>query len=74
MADIHAVVDAAGPHLSLHNKNKLLELLKEFEEMFDGILGDWKTEPVSFELKKGAKPYNGRPYPVPTIRKERTIK
>ena len=73
-ADLQAVVDAAGPHLSLHDKNKLLELLKEFEELFDGTLGDWKTEPVSFELKEGAKPYHGRPYPVPNIRKQTTIK
>ena len=49
-ADLQAVVDATGPHLSLHDKNKLLELLKEFEELFDGTLGDWRTEPVSFEL------------------------
>ena len=68
------MVDATGPHLSLHDKNKLLELLKEFEELFDGTLGDWRTEPVSFELKEGAKPYHGRPYPVPKIRKETTIK
>ena len=73
-ADLQAVVDATGPHLSLHDKNKLLELLKEFEELFDGTLGDWRTEPVSFELKEGAKPYHGRPYPVPKIRKETTIK
>jgi hypothetical protein len=54
--DLQAVVDATGPHLSLQDKNKLLELLKEFEELFDGTLGDWKTEPVSSELKDGAKP------------------
>ena len=53
-ADLRAVVDATGPHLSLQDKNKLLELLKEFEELFDGTLGDWKTEPVSFELKDDA--------------------
>ena len=48
--------------------------MKEFEELFNGMLGDWKTEPVSFELKEGAKSYHGRPYPVPKIRKETTIK
>ena len=53
-ADLQAVVDATGPHHSLHDKNKLLELLKELEELFNGTLGDWRTEPVSFELKKGA--------------------
>ena len=73
-ADLQEVVDAIRPHLSLHKKNKLLELLKEFEELFDGTLGDWKTELVSFELKEGAKPYHGRPYPVPKLHKETTIK
>ncbi len=43
--------------------------------MFDGTLGDWKTKPVNFELKEGAQPYHGRPFPVPqnhraTLRKE----
>ncbi len=41
---------------------------------FDRTLGDWRTEPLSFELKEGAKPYHGRPYPVPKIRKGTTIK
>ena len=37
----------------------------EFEDLFDGTLGDWKTEPVSFELKEGSKPYHGRAFPIP---------
>ena len=61
-------------HTSVSMTKKSLELLKEFEELFDRTLGDWRTEPVSFELKEGAKPYHGRPYPVPKIRKETTIK
>ena len=35
-ADLQAVVDVTGPHLSLHEKNKLLELLKEFEDCSTG--------------------------------------
>ena len=73
-ADLHAVVDTTGPHLSLQDKNKLLELLIELEELFDGTLGDWKTEHVSFELKESAKPYHVRSYPVPNICKQTTIK
>jgi hypothetical protein len=64
-ADLQAVVEATGPHLSLHDESKLLELLKEFEEPFDGTLRNWKTEHVSFELKEGVTPYHGRPYPDP---------
>eukprot|EP00804_Cyclotella_cryptica_P003901 CCRYP_015772-RA/>CCRYP_015772-RA protein AED:0.38 eAED:0.38 QI:0/0/0/1/0/0/3/0/296 len=41
---------------------------------FDGTLGDWNTDPVSLELKEGAKPYHGRPFPVPKIHKETIIK
>jgi hypothetical protein len=67
-------LEASGPHLSLHNKSKLLELLKEFEELFDETLGDWKREAVSFELKEGVTPYHDRPYPVPKMRKTTTIK
>jgi hypothetical protein len=73
-ADLQSVVSTNCTHISLQDQNKLLELLTEFEELFDGTLGDWKTEPVSFELKEGAKPYHGRPYPVPKSRKETTIK
>ena len=40
-ADLQAVVDATGPHLSLQDKNKLLEVLREFEELFNGILCHW---------------------------------
>ena len=38
-ADLQAVVDATGPHLSLQDKNKLLELLKEFENLRNCLTG-----------------------------------
>jgi hypothetical protein len=44
------------------HSNSLLALLLEFEELFDGMLRDWKLPTVSFELKDGVKPYHGRPY------------
>jgi len=73
-ADLQSVVDTNCKHLSLDERQSLLDLLNEFEDLFDGTLGDWKTEPVSFELKEGAKPYHGRPYPVPKVHKETTKK
>ncbi len=48
----------------------MLDLLTKYEDLFDGTLGDWNTEPVSFDLKEGAKPYHGRAYPVPHKHKE----
>ena len=61
-------------NLSLQDQNKLLELLTEYEEFFDGTLGDWNTECVSFELKEGTKPYHCRPFPIPKSHKETTMK
>ena len=52
----------------------LLELLTEFQELFDGTLGDWNTEHLSFELKEGMKSYHGRSFPVPTSHKATIIK
>jgi hypothetical protein len=48
----------------------LLKLLTEFQDCFNGILGDWDTEPVSLKLREGAKPYHGRPFPTPKVNKE----
>ena len=45
-------------------QKQLLEVLTWFEDLFDGTLGDWNTEPVSFDLKEGSKPYHGRAYPI----------
>ncbi len=49
-AVLQSVVSTNCAHLSLQDQNTLLELLTEFEELFDGTLGDWITDPVSFEF------------------------
>jgi hypothetical protein len=52
----------------------LLSLLLDYEPLFDGTLGDWNRPPVSIELKDGAKPYHGRPYPIPQVHKATLMK
>ena len=52
------VVDNNCKHLTIDQRNKLLRLLIQYEELFDGTLGDWKGELVNFELKSDAKPYH----------------
>ena len=71
-ADLPAIVSTCT-HLSQNEQNELLEVLQEFEDLFDGTLGDWNTEPVSFELKRDAKPYHSRAFPIPKAQSE-TIK
>jgi hypothetical protein len=70
--DLPSIVKNNCAHLSTPHHNSLLALLLKFKELFDGMLGDWKLPPVSFELKEDAKPYHwyhGRPYPIPKIHK-----
>ena len=63
-ADLQAVVTNCT-QLNSIEKNKLLELLKKFEPLFDGTLGNWRTKPVSFQLKDKVTPYHGRAFPIP---------
>jgi hypothetical protein len=42
--------------------------------LFDGTLGIWDTELVHLELKDDAKPYHGKPYPVPKPHKKTLMK
>jgi hypothetical protein len=73
-ADLQSVVKDNCKHLSVDQQKKLLQLLKKYESLFDGTLGDWKTKPISFQLKEGVSPYHGQAFPVPTIHKDTLIK
>jgi hypothetical protein len=73
-ADLQSVVRDNCKHLSADQQEKLLQLLKKHELLFDGTLGDWKTKPVSFQLKEGVSPYHGQAFPVPKKHKEALVK
>jgi hypothetical protein len=52
--------------LTESERGGLQKLLTKFEPLFDGTLGEWKTEPIDLELKDlETKPYRARAYPVP---------
>ncbi|MGH7974673.1 MAG: hypothetical protein ACREBR_04040, partial [bacterium] len=69
-ADLRQVVAKCCSHLSANERSKLLKLLKDYEHVFDGTLGSFRTSPVSLELKKDAKPSHSRAFPVPRVREE----
>jgi hypothetical protein len=73
-ADLQSIVRNNCKHLSANQQKKLLQLLKNYESLFDGTLGDWKTKPVSIQLKEGVSPYHGRAFPVPKIHKDTIVK
>jgi hypothetical protein len=68
-ANLPAIVRDNCSRLTSLQREKLLSLLLEYESLFDSTLGDWNRPPVSIELKEGANPYHGRPYPIPQIHK-----
>ena len=70
-ADLQSIIRDNCKHLRANQQKKLLQLLKKYELLFDGTLGDWKTKPVSFQLKEGvSSPYHGQAFPVPKIHKD----
>jgi hypothetical protein len=73
-ADLQSVVKDNYKHLSANQQKKLLQLLRKYELLFDGTLGDWKTKLVSFQQKEGVSPSHGQAFPVPKIHKDNIIK
>ena len=69
-ADLPTIVEENCSHLTARQKGALLKLLQSYESMFQGTLGKWDGEEVHFELKEGARPWQGRPYPVPRVHKQ----
>ena len=67
-------VAANTTELNAEEINQLLRLLKSFDDLFDGTLGYWKTDPVDLELKHYYKPFSSKYYPVPRINKETLCK
>jgi len=55
-ADLDQEVAAGAEELDKPQQQKLLSLLKDFEDLFDGTLGNWNTEPIDIELKPEHKP------------------
>ncbi len=45
-ADLRSIVRDNCKHLSANQQKKSLQLPKNYELLFDGTLGDWKTKPV----------------------------
>ncbi len=55
-ADLQSIVRDNCKHLSTSQQMRSLQLLKKYEALFDGTLGDWKTKTVLFRLKEEVSP------------------
>ena len=52
-------------HLTSEQRNDLLRLFSQYEELFSGDIGEVPGEEVHLELKPNAKPYNAPAYSIP---------
>ena len=55
-ANLKTVV-AGAKHLTTKKKEQLHKLSTKYESIFDGTLGEWKTDPIDLELTEGATPH-----------------
>ncbi len=73
-ADLQSIVRDNCKHLKRRSTKEVTAATWENKSLFDGTLGDWKTKPVSLQLKEGASPYHGQALPVPKIQKDTIMK
>ena len=69
-ADLKELVDQECRYLDNEKKELLLKLSLEYETLFDGTLGKFKTSPVSLEVKPGEHPTHSKAFPIPKIHEE----
>ena len=48
----------------------MLQVLREYEDMFDGTLGDYTGSEYKIELQDNVKPYHAKPFPIPRVHEE----
>jgi hypothetical protein len=65
-ADPHEIA-AAQDHLTPEQQEQLEQLLRKYESLTDGTLGQWVGDPYEIQLKPGAKPYHAKAFPVPRV-------
>ena len=66
-ADLNKVISKKCQHINNEDRERLLILLRKFEDMLDGTSGTWNT--YHLELKDDEKPVCSQTYPVPRIHK-----
>ena len=54
-------------YLNSIKQKKLLKLLRKYEKMFDGTLGNYTGSTYKIELKEKVAPYHAKPFPIPKV-------
>ena len=72
-ADLEHVA-TESTQLNSEERNKLLSLIRDFEDLFDGTLVNWDTDPVELELNPDSKMFNCKYYLVRRTNKKTFLK
>ena len=64
-SDLNKVMAKQCQHLSTKELERLLKLLRKFEDLFGGKLGKWKTTLLDLESNYDVKSVFLQPYPIP---------
>jgi hypothetical protein len=71
-ADLTKIVEECT-HLDNTEQRQLLKLQQKFEDLFEGTLGTWKTDPVDLELiDPKVKPFSCQTIPIAILSREKT--
>jgi hypothetical protein len=62
-----SLVSCVPQHLSQDQGAQLLALLYDFEDLFEGKLGEMPGAPIHLQLKSDARPKYIRPFPIPCV-------
>ena len=57
-------------YLTKSEQKSMLQLLRKYESMFDGTLGDYTGSEYKIELQDNIKPYHAKPFPIPRVHEE----
>ena len=60
-------ISANVVHTNADDRTKLINILKESEEFFDGTIREWDTETTDLAKNPNYKPVNSKYYPIPKI-------
>jgi hypothetical protein len=64
-ANVDNYLEEECDDLTEKQRQQLSTIITKYEILFDGSLGKWKRDPVSFNLKPNAKLVQSRPFSVP---------
>jgi hypothetical protein len=68
-ADLTSIVHDVKA-LNQVDQEKLLRVLENYKDLFDGTLSTFKTKPLKLDVKPGELPYHVYPFQIPKVHKE----